>query len=160
MNPPLFHNCIRKVCGLVAATLILPALAYAQNNQGNDRIVGSWIVHATIPPSFHIDALQAFLENGIMITTGFPDGTGYGVWQKTGSAYFAKFIWLLPPEALGPGEPPGTIRTSNPGPLTINPQGTEITGPFHGFDTDPNGNVIAAFSGTVVFDRISFTSNP
>ena len=35
MNPPLFHNCIRKVCSLVAATLILPALAYAQNNQGN-----------------------------------------------------------------------------------------------------------------------------
>jgi len=34
MTPP-FHNHIRKVCPLVAATLILPALAYAQNNQGN-----------------------------------------------------------------------------------------------------------------------------
>jgi hypothetical protein len=36
MNPALFHNCIRKVCTLVAATLILPSLSYAQNNQGND----------------------------------------------------------------------------------------------------------------------------
>jgi hypothetical protein len=36
MNAPLFHNCIRKVCTLVAATLILPSLAYAQNNQGDD----------------------------------------------------------------------------------------------------------------------------
>ena len=35
MNPPYFHNRICKVCSLVAATLILPALAYAQNNQGD-----------------------------------------------------------------------------------------------------------------------------
>jgi hypothetical protein len=37
MKTPLFHNCIRKVCALVAATLILPALAYADNNQGDDQ---------------------------------------------------------------------------------------------------------------------------
>jgi hypothetical protein len=37
MKTPLFHNCIRKVCALVAATLILPTLAYAQNNQGDDQ---------------------------------------------------------------------------------------------------------------------------
>jgi hypothetical protein len=36
MNPALFHNCIRKVCTLVAATLILPSLSYAQNNRGDD----------------------------------------------------------------------------------------------------------------------------
>jgi hypothetical protein len=38
MNPPLFHNRIRKVCALGAATLILPALAYAQNNQGDNQL--------------------------------------------------------------------------------------------------------------------------
>jgi hypothetical protein len=37
MKAPLFHNCIRKVCTLVAATLILPTLAYADNNQGDDH---------------------------------------------------------------------------------------------------------------------------
>ena len=37
MNIPLFHNRIRKVCTLVAATLILPTLAYADNNQGDDH---------------------------------------------------------------------------------------------------------------------------
>jgi hypothetical protein len=36
MKAALFHNRIRKVCALAAATLILPSLAYAQNNQGND----------------------------------------------------------------------------------------------------------------------------
>jgi hypothetical protein len=37
MNVPLFHNRICKVCSLVAATLILPSLAYAQNNQGDNN---------------------------------------------------------------------------------------------------------------------------
>src|SRR6516165_2806660 len=37
MKASLFHNRIRKVCALVAATLILPALAYAQNNQGDNN---------------------------------------------------------------------------------------------------------------------------
>jgi hypothetical protein len=36
MNPPYFHNRICKVCSLVAATLILPALAYAENNQRDE----------------------------------------------------------------------------------------------------------------------------
>ncbi len=35
---PRFHNRIGKVCALVGATLILPVLAYAQqNNQGNNN---------------------------------------------------------------------------------------------------------------------------
>jgi hypothetical protein len=37
VNLDRFYNRIRKVCALVAATLILPTLAYAQNNQGNDQ---------------------------------------------------------------------------------------------------------------------------
>jgi hypothetical protein len=38
VNRDRFHNRFRKVCALVAATLILPALAYAQNNQGDNQI--------------------------------------------------------------------------------------------------------------------------
>jgi trimeric autotransporter adhesin len=38
MRGPRFHNCTIKVCALVAATLLLPALAYAQNNQGDNQI--------------------------------------------------------------------------------------------------------------------------
>ena len=37
MKAPLFHNRICKVCSLVAATLILPTLAYADNNRGDDH---------------------------------------------------------------------------------------------------------------------------
>jgi hypothetical protein len=37
MNPS-FDNRIRKVCALVLATLILPAVAYAQNNQGDNQL--------------------------------------------------------------------------------------------------------------------------
>ena len=37
VNLDRFHNRIRKVCALVAATLILPILAYADNNRGDDH---------------------------------------------------------------------------------------------------------------------------
>jgi len=38
VNLDRFHNRIGKVCALVAATLILPTLAYAQNNQGDNQL--------------------------------------------------------------------------------------------------------------------------
>jgi hypothetical protein len=47
MNPPLFHNRICKVCSLVAATLILPTLAYAQNNQGNGPGINPGVPNGT-----------------------------------------------------------------------------------------------------------------
>jgi hypothetical protein len=34
---PRFHNRIGKACALVAATLIVPALAYAGNSQGQNN---------------------------------------------------------------------------------------------------------------------------
>ena len=37
MNLDRFQNRIRKACVLVAATLILPSLSYAQNNQGDNN---------------------------------------------------------------------------------------------------------------------------
>lgn len=37
MNPSPFHNRIRKVCALVTAALILTALAYAGDDQGDGR---------------------------------------------------------------------------------------------------------------------------
>ena len=37
MLPPRFYSRIGKVAALVAATLILPVLAYAQNNQGGNN---------------------------------------------------------------------------------------------------------------------------
>jgi hypothetical protein len=47
MKAPLFHNRICKVCSLVAATLILPTLAYAQNNQGNGPGINPGVPHGT-----------------------------------------------------------------------------------------------------------------
>jgi hypothetical protein len=38
---PRFHNRIGKVCALLAATLILPALAYAQDSQGGNNQGGN-----------------------------------------------------------------------------------------------------------------------
>jgi hypothetical protein len=152
---------VQKWLVLVTASMglyLLPdrGLAQNENDQGNDPIVGSWILHATVG-SFKVEALESFWSDGITVSSNLNDGTAYGVWRRSGSCYFVKVVWIIPPAQ---GESPGTTRTSLPGPLMINPQGTEITGPFHGFDTTPDGTVIGTFSGTLVLDRISFTSNP
>ena len=162
-----FHNRIRKACALgrtwlalVTASmglyLVLPdrGLAQNENDQGNDPIVGSWISHATLnsTPPQKVESLQSFWRGGIVVSTE-AIGTAYGVWKRSGPprTYEAKDITILPS---------GTINTVIAGPLVLNPQGTEITGPFHGFGTAPDGTVIYTFSGTVVTDRITFSSTP
>jgi hypothetical protein len=85
MNPPLFHNRICKVCSLVAATLILPTLAYAQNNQGNEPGInlgipnGTYVSHITglIPPTPGATTLVPLAAVGRV--TYFANGTTSGV---------------------------------------------------------------------------------
>jgi hypothetical protein len=172
----LLRICTLAIFGCVVSVGVLACLApipvLAQGQQGNqgqgdqgqfvDPIVGSWLVHATIdnpPPLFTFIDISAFLENGIIINSDLTVGTAYGVWKRSGPprTYNAKFLFVVPP---GLGYPPGTIQTGLPGPLVLNPQGTQMTGPFHGFDTGPDGTLIDQFSGTAVLDRISFSSTP
>ena len=54
----------------------------------------------------------------------------------------------------------GTISTVLGDNLILNPQGDELRGSFHGFDTDPSKKVIAQYSGTVTLDRITLYSTP
>ena len=59
-----FHNGIRKVCALVGATLILPALAYAEDNQGNKRLAALEAKVAALQTQVDTDASQiAALQN-------------------------------------------------------------------------------------------------
>ena len=129
--------------------------------------MGSWLVHATIDTNtpnpgitlpFQFDALLATLEHGIVITTVLAEAPAYGVWKRSGPprTYDLKFLYL----PSGPTYPPGSIGTGLPYNLVLNPQGTQLTGPFHGFETGPDGTLIDQFSGTVVIDRITFSSTP
>jgi hypothetical protein len=140
--------------------------AQGQNAQGLDPFVGPWLVHATIltdtpdfvPLPFEFDALEANFEDATVIATVIAGAPAHGVWKRSGPprTYEVKFLYF----PSGPQYPPGSIGTGLPGPLILNREGTQLTGPFHGFDTGPDGTVIDAFSGTVVIDRISFTSSP
>jgi hypothetical protein len=149
----------------------LPVCGLAQNDQGQnaqglDPFVGPWLVHATIltdtpdfvPLPFEFDALEANFEDATVIATVIAGAPAHGVWKRSGPprTYEVKFLYF----PSGPQYPPGSIGTGLPGPLILNREGTQLTGPFHGFDTGPDGTVIDAFSGTVVIDRISFTSSP
>jgi hypothetical protein len=86
MNLPLFHNRICKVCSLVAATLILPALAYAQNNQSDESRGfklgipnGTYVFHITglVPPTPGATTLVPLAAVGRV--TYFANGTTSGV---------------------------------------------------------------------------------
>ena len=167
---------IRRWLALAIASLglylALPDRGLAQNNQGQndqgflDPFVGSWLVHATIdmstipglPLPFEFDALQANFEDGTVIATVIAGAPAHGVWKRSGPprTYDVKFLYF----PSGPQYPPGTIGTGLPGPLILNHAGTQLTGPFHGFNTGPDGKVIDTVSGTVVIDRITFTSSP
>ena len=122
--------------------------------------MGSWIVHVTVtspegvPP---FDDLTALFADGTMLGSDALEGTGYGVWKRVAPrTYSTKFLTIVPPHFFD--IPAGSIDTLIGGPLKFNAQG-ELTGPFHGFTTDPNGNVIFQSDGTAVLDRISFTSS-
>jgi hypothetical protein len=179
-SPSKHYDCwvIKHLSRLLALLLVVavatPVLLAEDGDHDNDRdqgrfvdpFVGSWLVHATIdmstisglPLPFEFDALQANFEDGTVIATVIAGAPAHGVWKRSGPprTYEVKFLYF----PSGPQYPPGTIGTGLPGPLILNPQGTQLTGPFHGFDTGPDGTVIDTVSGTVVIDRISFTSNP
>ena len=91
-----------KVCSLVAVTLILPALAYAQNNQGNGPGINPGVPNGT----------YVFTESGYLVappppgitgqvpvtsvgrTTYFPDGTvsGIATFSFGGEVFSVTFI--------------------------------------------------------------------
>ena len=154
----------------LALAVATPVLLAEDGDHDNDRdqgrfvdpIVGSWIVHVTVtspegvPP---FDNLTAFFADGTTLSSDPVEGTGYGVWKRVAPrTYSSKFLTIVPPN-FG-NVPAGSIDTLIGGPIRLNLQGDELRGPFHGFQTDPSGKVIAQFEGTAVLDRISFTSNP
>jgi hypothetical protein len=169
---PAIRTWLALVTVSLGLYLGLPVCGLAHNDQGQndqdflDPFVGSWLVHATIdkstipglPLPFEFDALMSSFEDGIVVTTVIAGNPAHGVWKRSGPprTYDLKFLYI----PSGSQYPPGSIGTGLPGPLMLNPQGTQLTGPFHGFDSGPDGNVIDTVSGSVMIDRISFTSSP
>lgn len=163
----------RLLCVLVALVVAGPALLAEDRDHDRDQmrfvdpIVGSWIVHVTVtaytptlpvPLPLKFDNLSAFFPNGISTGSSPDEGAAYGVWKKIGEKYYTKIITIVPPNFMG--IPEGSIDTVLGEHLTLSPPENQLIGPFHGFITDPSGKVVAQYEGTVMIDRISFTSNP
>ena len=148
---------------LLALTIPAPLLRAGDDGRNNDRapfvdpIVGSWIIHVTVdtfsptpnpPPPFKFDNSAAFTSDGITINSD-PNGTSYGIWKKIGGKYYTKIVGLSANGTTSTVFGDGTVL-----------QGDQMSGPFHGFDTDATGKVIDRFSGTVTDNRITFQSTP
>jgi hypothetical protein len=148
-------------------------MLFAQENGGRDAehgrfvdpIVGSWIIHITVksfsftdptatppPRPLLFDNLTAFWEDGNTTSTDATQGTSYGVWKKMGPRTYCTRIIQV--------NPSGTITTVFGDGGVLTPQGDEMAGPFHGFETDTTGKIIDKFSGTVTDNRITFHSTP
>ena len=86
VNLDRFHNRIRKVCALAVVTLIFPALAYAQNNQGNGGSgipKGTYVFNIT---GFFPPAPGAFVA-AVVRTTYTPNATGTGGTTRSVASY-------------------------------------------------------------------------
>jgi hypothetical protein len=168
------NNCgsgksVSRLLALLLALAIPAPLLLAgddDHDRNNDRehgrfvdpIVGSWIIHVTVdtfsptpkpPPPFKFDNIAAFTSDGITINSDPVTGTSYGIWEKMGGKYYTKIVGL---------NANGTTATVFGDGTAL--QGDQMSGPFHGFDTDATGKVIDQFSGTVTDNRITFQSTP
>jgi hypothetical protein len=177
MQEPKLGEAFTVICRLLSVLVALvvagPTLLAEDRDHDRDQIrfvdpiVGSWIVHVTVtaytptlpvPLPLKFDNLSAFFPNGISTGSSPDEGAAYGVWKKIGEKYYTKIITIVPPNFMG--IPEGSIDTVLGEHLTLSPPENQLIGPFHGFVTDPSGKVVAQYEGTVVIDRISFTSNP
>jgi hypothetical protein len=170
------HRSVKSLIRLLALFLALAVAApvlLAQENGDRDAdhgrfgdpVIGSWIAHVHLtdftpapqPPQpplpYDFDNVGALLEGGINLNFDPQQGTGSGVWKEVGPRiYDTKFVQLNPNS--------GTISTVLGDNLILNPQGDELRGSFHGFDTDASKKVIGQYSGTVTLDRITLHSTP
>jgi hypothetical protein len=140
-----------------ALTMLFGTLHPQQALADDTSIVGSWVVQVFPnppgPPPFK--NLSTLTKDGGNINYDPTFGGGHGVWEKVGNrTYAVKFLTLVPPGFDPPFPPETTITVS--GPLTLNKQGDELTGPFQTVFTHPTtGEEIASFTGTVVLTRIT-----
>jgi hypothetical protein len=166
---------IRLLALLLALAVSTPVLLaddgdhdqdHRDHGQFVDPIVGSWIVHVTIdtftsvpPPNpppvlpFKLDNMAALTADGI--TTNFfpPSSTvSFGPWEKVAPRIYRQKIVAVNAD--------GSINRTFTGPLVLNPPGDQISGPFHAFTTGTDGQMMNQFSGTLLFNRMTFTSTP
>ena len=119
-----------------------------------NSIVGSWEVEVfpNPPGTPSFKNLVMSTPEGGNINSDPRFGTGIGVWRRVGGRTFStKFLTLVPP-----GDPEfaanSTVAVSAT--LTLAHKGDEMNGPFETIITDPQGNIIASFDGTVKLTRI------
>jgi hypothetical protein len=164
----LWRICSSAIFGCVVSVGVLACLApmpVRAQGQG-DPIVGSWIVHVTIdtieianpplnpPPVLPIkfDNVAALTADGITADFSPPSDTLYGPWEKVAPRTYRQKIVTV-------SEGGGGV-TAFTGPLVLNKQGDQISGPMRTIITDKNGQITLEYSGTLLFNRITFTSTP
>jgi hypothetical protein len=103
-----------------------------------------------LPATF--DNVAALTADGITADFSPPSNTLYGPWEKIAPRTYRQKI-------VTANEGGGNV-TAFTGPLVLNKQGDQISGPMITIVTDKNGQITLEYSGTLLFNRITFTSTP
>ena len=138
MDFPLFHNRICKVCTLVAATLILPALAYAQNNQDGDAGPG---IKLGTPNGTYVFTITGYLTDAsgnLLPLSAAGRETYFGNGSTSGVTTFS-----IKGQVQSRGTFTGTFTVNADG--SVSETDTQVNGlalHFHVYPT-PDGNTFA-----------------
>jgi uncharacterized protein (TIGR03118 family) len=165
MNPS-FNNRIRKVCALVSATLILPAVAYAQNNQGDAKLVQTNLVSdipglATITdPALknpwgvsHSSMSPFWVSNQGTSTTTLYSVTDETNVTKVTAVNPPTGNIAIPTTAAGPQGPTGQVNNANTSSFPVGKGGDG--GPAHFIFANLNGTISAWDKGPTAFIQVT-----
>jgi len=148
------------IVGVAAALVAAQSVSDNTHRGGGERLEGVFLVNVTPdaggpPPSMLI---RMFTPNGGVVG---PQASLFGSivcgeWVRTGDRQFA--ITLASFNYLPAGPVSGTVKTV--GTVTLNNDGTELTGGFRVQSFDLAGNLLTSFTASVAGKRIQVEQFP
>lgn len=139
--------------GMAAAGALLAgnsASPRAAAQEGDEALVGAWVLQVANADGNEETDLIAFLPGGVYVSVGTPDGGEVGVWAATGGRGYAVTLRGL---GFEDGQYAGMARIQASG--TLDESLNVFSGSFRGNAVTPGGEVVARFEGEFRATRIT-----
>jgi len=148
------------ILGVAAAMITAQSLSDSNNGGGGQRLQGVFLVNITPdlggpPPSM---VIRLFTPEGEVLgpQASLFGGIVCGEWLRTGNRQFGITLASFNYASTGPVS--ATVKTV--GTVTLNNEGTELTGRFKIESFDLAGNLLTSFTATVHGRRIQVEQFP
>jgi hypothetical protein len=148
------------IVGVATAVIAAQSVSDNSNSGGGERLEGVFLVNVTPdaggPPPFML--IRMFTPNGGVVgpAASLFGGIVCGEWVRTGDRQFAITLASFNYAPTGPVS--ATVKTV--GSVTLNNDGTELTGRFRVQSFDLAGNPLTSFTASVAGKRIQVEQFP